>query len=191
MSLRRRELLTALAGLPTLALPGCTARSQPAAATAKHVHAQQLSDLYAVKRLAEVEALMPDGAQVVLDGLVFHDWAYPQASRLDATQADPDAWREVTRLDPEGGHVYHGIKLRLPGEHNEDTLHRSGPKVIAFLPYANRLAVRLLKQAYRERFELSCTVTWLGVLGAEIWDENDVGEDDMVGLRLHGVGRLS
>ena len=150
------------------------------------VPAAELLRDYESGDLGRVESRMPNGRRVRLVGVVFHDWAYPDPDRIDATQDDPVVWREVTRRDGEGGPVYHGAKLRI-GPHDDAVLHRSGPKVIGFLPYADRKAVAVLKQAYVDRGPLIANVSWIGVLRAGVWGEAEVHEDDMVGLRLHGV----
>ncbi len=123
-----------------------------------------------------------------LTDVVFHDWAYPEPERVEQYQPDPAVFREVVAKDAEGGNTFHGIKLRI-GPTDEDSLHRSGPKVIAFLPYSAEREVRVLKRAYVDRSLLVCTVSWLGVLKGEVWAFPTVEEDDMVALMLHGVRR--
>lgn len=183
LMLGRRTLLRSCCagalGLSASSLVACLGR--------RRVSAERIAELCAAGEHAAVESLMPEGARVVISGLVFHDWAYPSPERVEATQADPQRWAEVTSRSDETGHSHHGIKLRLPGEHDDEVLHRSGPKLIAFLPSTEGRAVSLLKRAYAERFELSVTVSWIGVLTSEVWTDVEVIEDDMVGLFLHGV----
>ena len=68
-------------------------------------------------------------------------------------------------------------------------LHRSGPKLIAFLPTDELSATRLLEQAYRERFELACRVSWIGVVDSKVWAEGQVLENERAGLYLHSIFR--
>lgn len=178
LSCSRRTLLVVFAGLAASACePGLS-----------RVSAAELLAFYEAGDLAGVESLLPRDRRVVLTDVVFHDWAYPDPRRLDTSQGQPDRWREVTRRDDEGGPVYHGVKLRI-GAVDPGRLHHSGPKVIAFLPYAAERDVALLKRAYVEGFSLACTVSWLGVLRSGTWDDVQVKEDDMVALLLHGVER--
>lgn len=179
--MNRRGFLAALAGVAgTPWLASCT--SVPS------VRAEEVLRLYEAGDLEAVSSLFPQGQLVELTGVVFDDWAYPDPEQIAAVQPDPAVFREVTAKDSEGGSTYHGIKLRL-GPVDENVLHRSGPKVIAFLPYAATSDVRLLKEAYAGRFPLRCTVRWLGVLKGAVWAFPAVEEDDMVAFTLHGVRR--
>jgi hypothetical protein len=150
------------------------------------IPAAELLRYYQADDLAGIESLMPNRRRVRLVDVVFHDWAYPDPERIDATQDEPGVWREATRVDHQGGPVHHGVKLRI-GDHDPAQVDRSGPKVIAFVPDSNRHAIGVLKQAYLDRAPLVCMVSWIGVLRAPVWADSQVAEDDMVGLRLHGV----
>jgi hypothetical protein len=150
------------------------------------VPAAELLRYYELDDLAGIESLMPNRRRVRLIDVVFHDWAYPDPDRIESTQDEPGLWREATRVDHEGRPVHHGVKLRI-GPHSDERLHRSGPKVIAFLPDTNTHAIGVLKQAYLDRAPLVAMVSWIGVLRSEVWGASQVIEDDMVGLRLHGV----
>lgn len=176
--MRRRVFLGTLASVPWLSACG----------PLKSVSASEVLRVYETGELERARGLFPPGQRVRLTDVVFHDWAYPEAERVEQFQPDPEVFREVVAKDAEGGSTFHGIKLRI-GPTDEEALHRSGPKVIAFLPYSAERNVRLLKRAYRERCELTCTVSWLGVLKAEVWAFPTVEEDDMVALMLHGVRR--
>ena len=176
--MRRRVFLGTLASVPWLS----------ACSPLKSVSASEVLHFYENGDLEGVRGLIPPGQRVRLTGVVFHDWAYPEPERVAQFQPEPEVFREVVAKDAEGGNTFHGIKLRI-GSTDEGSLHRSGPKVIAFLPYSAERDVRSLKRAYVERSELTCTVSWLGVLKGEVWAFPTVEEDDMVALMLHGVRR--
>lgn len=153
--------------------------------TAMRVDPAQLLPYYERAELHLARELMPGDTQVEISGLSFVDWAYPYPERIAETQDNPQLWAEVTVRGKDGGPSYHGIKLGLGGsEATQDA------KLIAFLPYAETRAVSLLKQAYIEHFALRATVSWIGVLGGEVWDRDQRAEADMIGLNLHGLRRL-
>lgn len=146
------------------------------------VEPTELLPYYARGELEAAHALLPDDARVEIPGLSFVDWAYPHPDRIAATQGDPAQWARVCARDRDGGPTHHGIKLALD--------EAGEAKLIAFLPYSQTRVVTLLKRAFLEGFSLRATVSWIGVLRGEVWDQDQRAEADMVALDLHTIRRM-
>ena len=132
---------------------------------------------------------LPRNKLVKVSDLVFHDWAYPTRENLKKLEPKTGDVFIKARVDYES-RLYHGLKFRLDPAHNyNDSLHKSGPKIIGFLKRSRSGEVNRLKRLYHSRDNVSMTGYYIGLLPEEVWgtDGVQVQEEPMPAFLVESI----